>query len=222
MDAPELDEVRRQLAAGELGPARDLLDTLAADHLAAGREARAAGCLQLSATVSRLSGDRQGAIERAERAASLSVSGSDVGARIDAERHAIATELGVLAIAEALEQGGLEAVAAKLEEQGVTIDDMHSRIVDNCLKQEEQLDDPDNQCAAYMRSVFMRDHLANMHGYRRDRLSKFAEDLQEHTHPEEVRRALREPRALPAFNYKQRMLYADESDGEGEGEGEDF
>jgi len=115
MDAPELDEVRRQLAAGELGPARDLLDTLAADHLAAGREARAAGCLQLSATVSRLSGDRQGAIERAERAASLSVSGSDVGARIDAERHAIATELGVLAIAEALEQGGLEAVAREAE-----------------------------------------------------------------------------------------------------------
>lgn len=119
-------------------------------------------------------------------------------------------------------RGGLEAVAAKLEEQGITIDDMHSRIVDNCLKQEEQLDDPDNQCAAYMRSVFMRDHLANMHGYRRDRLSKFAEDLQEHTHPEEVRRALREPRALPAFNYKQRMLYADESDVDGEDEGEDF
>ena len=117
---------------------------------------------------------------------------------------------------------GLAAVAAKLEEQGGAIDDMHSRIVDNCRKQEEQLDDPDDQCAIYVREVFMRRHLQFMHASRHERLHTFQSDRRNGELSEETRSKLRE-RLLPAeFNYKLRLQYDETQDGSDEGEQGEF
>jgi hypothetical protein len=124
-------------------------------------------------------------------------------------------------------KGGLEQVAAKLEEQGVMVDDMHSRIVDNCRKQEEQMDDPDEQCASYVRGVFMRQHLRFMQAYRHDRLLKFSADQMEFAPTEDTRKELQKKVLPSAHNYKKRLNYdaggdPSNSDTEGEGEGEYF
>lgn len=104
---------------------------------------------------------------------------------------------------------GLSAIAAKLEEEGNMIDDMHIRIVENCRKQEEIMDDPDDQCAIYVRERFMRDHIAGLDQYRHERISKFVQDRRDCEVPRDVRALLLQPRLGPLHNYKMRLPYAE-------------
>lgn len=71
---------------------------------------------------------------------------------------------------------GLSAIAAKLEEEGNLVDDMHIRILENCQKQEEMMDDTDAQCATYIREKFLERNKSSLGIYRHERLSSFVRD----------------------------------------------
>jgi hypothetical protein len=104
-------------------------------------------------------------------------------------------------------RSGLEQIASKLEDGGVLVDDMHSRIVENCRKQEAVNDDPDDQCALYVREFFMRSHIEHIQTYRHERLHRFVKEKYELEPSPEVRSMLRQDR-LPAFlDWKLRLDY---------------
>lgn len=111
-------------------------------------------------------------------------------------------------------KSGLSQIAAKLESEGKMVDDMHVRIMENCRKQEEQMDDPDDQCATYVREVFMKRHIAFMQSYRHERMSKFVNDRHEHTPSEETQSSLRQSVLGAAHNYKKRLAYDEDSEPE--------
>jgi len=136
-------------------------------------------------------------------------------------------DLGKLAAQEAAEKeaamfgprSGLEQIASKLEEGGALVDDMHSRIVENCRKQEAVNDDPDDQCALYVREFFMRSHIEHIQTYRHERLHRFVNEKKELEPSPEVRSMLRQDRLPALLDWKQRLDYKEvASDGESDEE----